>query len=65
MRSETGDARSILTAPREPYTQRLVAALPTRSTRPPVPKQGAPLVAVRDLVVTHSSAASLFRGRSE
>lgn len=62
---ETGEARSILTAPREPYTQRLVAALPTRSTRPPVPADGAPLIAVRDLVVTHRSAASLFRARSE
>ena len=62
---EQGEARAILTSPREPYTRRLVEALPRRSTRPPVPTDGAPLIAVRDLVVTHRSAASLFRARRE
>ncbi len=60
---EEGDSRTLLAAPREPYTRALVAALPRRATTPPAPRDGAPLLSVRDLVVTHAGGLSLFRRR--
>lgn len=58
---EMGPARSVLTNPLEPYTQRLLAAVPGRSTRdrrlasrgaePAQPGLGVPLLEVKDVAV--------------
>jgi peptide/nickel transport system ATP-binding protein len=60
---ESGETRAILGRPREAYTKALIAALPRRAEAPPRPRSGTPLLSVRDLVVSHAGALSLFRRR--
>jgi peptide/nickel transport system ATP-binding protein len=62
---ESGETRALLGAPREDYTKALVAALPRRPDAPARPREGAPLISVRDLTVTHDRGISLFRPRAK
>jgi peptide/nickel transport system ATP-binding protein len=63
--AEKGDAQTLLSAPREAYTRRLVDALPRRApARPPV-AETEPLIAARGLEVSFVGRRRFFRrGRS-
>ncbi|MET3460488.1 ABC transporter ATP-binding protein [Variovorax atrisoli] len=60
---ETGEVPGILLAPKQPYTRKLVDALPRRQEAKPAPAQAQqPLVQVRDLCVSYPGArAGFFR----
>ncbi|BEP62413.1 ABC transporter ATP-binding protein [Variovorax sp. V213] len=60
---ETGDVPGILVAPKQPYTRKLVDALPRRQAgKPPAATPPQPLVQVRGLSVSYPGArAGLFR----
>ncbi|QLF71468.1 ABC transporter ATP-binding protein (plasmid) [Peteryoungia desertarenae] len=60
---ELGSADEVLKRPKDPYTQALVAAVPGLKPRLSE-KQGAdPLLIIRDLEKTYTTAAGLFGGR--
>jgi len=61
---EKGAARTLLQAPRYPYTRQLIAALPRREVRAPVAREGMPLLSVIDLEVVHPGRRGLFGARS-
>jgi peptide/nickel transport system ATP-binding protein len=57
---ESGEARTLLRAPREAYTRALVAALPRRIPRRPVPREGTPAMAARHISVFYPGRHRLF-----
>jgi peptide/nickel transport system ATP-binding protein len=59
---EQGVAAQILDAPQHPYTQRLIAAVPTgRSSVTAVAAGSAPVLDVRNLMKTYSTGGGLFK----
>jgi len=59
---EQGVAAQILDAPQHPYTQRLIAAVPTgRSSVTAVAVGSAPVLDVRNLMKTYSTGGGLFK----
>jgi peptide/nickel transport system ATP-binding protein len=59
---EQGMAAQILDAPQHPYTQRLIAAVPTgRSSVAAVAAGSAPVLDVRNLMKTYSTGGGLFK----
>lgn len=56
---EMGDTQAILTHPREPYTRKLLAAMPRRGDARPA-SAAAPLVEVKRLVVNYPGRRRLF-----
>jgi len=59
---EHGGVQQVLRAPAQNYTRELIAALPARAERA-APPRTAPLLSVRDLVVTHPGGRRLFGRR--
>ncbi|WP_333826376.1 ABC transporter ATP-binding protein [Pararhodobacter sp.] len=57
---ESGAASTVLRAPQHAYTCRLVDALPRRKAGGPRRAAGAPLISVRDLVITYPGRQKLF-----
>ncbi|MBT9385954.1 ABC transporter ATP-binding protein [Pseudooceanicola sp. CBS1P-1] len=58
---EEGDAESVLTRPQHPYTQKLIAAIPTLSARGDTAQARAPLMTVEALCKTYTLGGGLFR----
>src|SRR5699024_1142758 len=58
---EIGDAKQVLTAPRDPYTKELIAAVPslTPHDRPAPPQGEEPVLAVHDLQHSYGSVQVL------
>src|SRR5260221_10584543 len=57
---EQGPAEALLAAPKHPYTQGLLAAMPKRGPSRRFPADETPVVAVQDLVVDYAGRRSLF-----
>jgi len=58
---EEGETRALIAAPRHPYTQKLLAAMPQRGPARQFPPGETPIVSVRDLVVDYGGRRGFFR----